>query len=90
MNLQPVNQMIIQEDVHGENFISEEGQEEKKGLIKGQQRESMLDSPGNKDADFQNVADVSKLSHMNDVGFEEMAGTSQKTTTPPMTHSPTS
>jgi hypothetical protein len=50
----------------------------------------MLNSPGKKDAEFQNIADASKLSHMNDVGFEEMAGTSQKTTTPPMTYSPTS
>jgi len=34
MFIQPVNQMVIQEDVNGENFISEEGQEDKKGLIK--------------------------------------------------------
>lgn len=79
--------MIIQEDVNGENFISEEGQDDKKGLIKGKQRERMIDSPGDRDVDFQNAADASKLAHLN---FEEMAGTSQKTTTPPLAHSPTS
>ena len=50
----------------------------------------MVDSPGERDVDFQNISGPSKLAHMNDIGFEEMAGTSQKTTTPPMTHSPTS
>ena len=69
-----MNQVVIQEDVQGENIVSEEGNEDKKALIKGTKPSDILEPEKNLNQEANK--DPSKLNNIADIGFEEMAGTS--------------